>query len=468
MHNPVVSPELAFISEIVQHQKTYFQKNKTLEISFRLNQLKKLKEAILSRETAIHEALYKDLKKSEPESYITETGLVIKEIEEAIAKTAKWAKPKRVSTPLFFAPGTSKIHPEPYGTVLIISPWNYPFQLLMSPLVGAISAGNTVVCKPSECAPHTAAIIKEILESIYPPEYIAVVEGGIPESTALLKERWDYIFFTGSTHVGRIVYQSAAKFLTPVTLELGGKSPCIVDKDIHLENTARRIVWGKFMNVGQTCIAPDYILVHKDIKRALIDKIQEKIKQFYGEDPQESEDYGRIINERNFDRLVGMINQDKVVFGGKSDRSDKYISPTIMDNVTPDDAIMQEEIFGPIIPIMTYENIEEAIGMVNSGEKPLALYIFTRNKNLSDRVLKECPSGGGCVNDTVVHIGNPHLPFGGVGESGIGAYHSEASFGTFSHYKSILHKSPAIDLDVRYAPWGKNYSKLKFLLKNML
>ncbi len=469
MQNPVtVDPKLSFIPEITSTQKSFFKSGKTLDVSFRVQQLKKLKEAIVSREDAIHEALYKDLKKSTPEAYITETGLVVKEIEEAIAKTHKWAKPRKVKTPLFFAPGASKIHPEPYGTVLIIAPWNYPFQLMFSPLVGAICAGNTVVCKPSECAPHTGAIIKEIIESIYPPEYIAVVEGGIPESTALLKERWDYIFFTGSTHVGRIVYQAAAKHLTPVTLELGGKSPCIVDSNIHLENTARRIVWGKFMNVGQTCIAPDYLLVKKDIKDALLEKIQEKITQFYTDNPQESEDYGRIINERNFDRLVSLIDQKKVIFGGKTDRGDKYISPTIMDGVTRDDDIMQQEIFGPLIPVIEYDSIDEAIDFVNAGEKPLALYIFTKDTSLSDRVLKECPSGGGCVNDTVVHIGNPNLPFGGVGESGIGAYHSEASFDTFSHNKSVLHKSPSIDLDVRYAPWGKNYSKLKFLLKNML
>lgn len=469
MQNPVtVSEKLTYIKDIVQNQKDYFKSNETLSVSFRVKHLKKLKACVEKYETEIHTALYNDLKKSAPEAFITETSIVIKEIEEAIHKTPSWAKPRRVSTPLFFAPGTSKKHPEPYGTTLIISPWNYPFQLLFAPLVGAISAGNTVVCKPSECSPHTTAISKKIIEEVFAPEYVAVVEGAVPESTALLRERWDYIFFTGSTHVGRIVYQAAAKHLTPVTLELGGKSPCIVDKNIHLENTARRIVWGKFLNLGQTCIAPDYMLVHKDIKSTLIEKIKEKIQQFYTENPQESEDYGRIINQKNFDRLAGLIEPNKVVFGGQTDRDDLYISPTLMDNVSLDAPIMQEEIFGPILPIMEYENIDDAINLINDREKPLALYIFSKTKSLCDRVLKECPSGGATVNDTVMHIGNPNLPFGGVGESGIGAYHSESSFETFSHIKSVLHKAPGIDLDIRYAPWGKNFSKLRFLVNKLM
>ncbi len=466
----VVSPSinLSQISDIVKSQKEYFNTGKTLSISFRIKQLKKLHDAIILHENEIHEALYKDLKKSTPEAYITETGLVLKEIEEAIQKTKRWAKPRRVKTPLFFAPASSKIHPEPYGNVLIISPWNYPFQLLFSPLVGAIAAGNTILCKPSEHSIHTTAVSKKIIESIFDPQYITVVEGAVEESTALLKEKWDYIFFTGSTHVGRIVYQAAAKHLTPVTLELGGKSPCIVDKNINLENTARRIVWGKFLNLGQTCIAPDYLLVHKDIKNDLIQRIKEKINQFFGENPQESEDYGRIINQRNFDRLSHLIDENKVIFGGQTDRDDKYIAPTLLDGISLDDAIMQEEIFGPLLPIIEWENLDEVIQLINQREKPLALYMFSKNSSHNNRILKECPSGGACINDTVVHIGNPNLPFGGVGESGIGAYHSQASFDTFSHLKSVLHKSPAIDLEVRYAPWKKNFGKLKFLLKNML
>ncbi len=468
MKNPVtVSEDLSYISDIVQKQKDYFRQGETKDVGFRIKQLKKLKSIILKKEDAIHKALYDDLRKSEPEAYITETGLVIKEIEEAIAKTPKWAKPKRVKTPLFFSPAASKIHPEPYGTALIISPWNYPFQLLFSPLVGAIAAGNTIVCKPSELSPHTTAITKEILDE-FNDEYITVVEGGIPESTALLRERWDYVFFTGSTNVGRIVYQAAAKHLTPVTLELGGKSPCIIDKNINLENTARRLVWAKYLNVGQTCIAPDYLFVHKDIKEQLLTRVKEKIAQFYGENPQESEDYGRIINERHFDRLCGLLDEDKIIYGGNTDRDDKYISPTFMDGVSRDDKVMQQEIFGPILPIMEYENIDDVIDFVNDGEKPLALYIYSRDKSITDKVLNSCSSGGATVNDSVVHIGNPNLPFGGVGESGIGAYHSVASFETFSHMKSVLHKSPGIDLDVRYAPWGKNYGKLRMLVKRFL
>jgi acyl-CoA reductase-like NAD-dependent aldehyde dehydrogenase len=469
MDNPTVAaPELALIQNIVARQRAYFKKGETLKVDFRLRYLKKLRDAILLKEDVIHEALHKDLGKSAPEAFVTETGIIMNELNETISSTVNWAKPRKVNTPLFFLPGTSKIHPEPYGNTLIIAPWNYPYQLLMSPLIGAIAAGNTVVVKPSEVSPHITAVVKEILESVFPPEYVAVVEGGVPESTALLNEKWDYIFFTGSTHVGRIVYQAAAKHLTPVTLELGGKSPCIVDKDIHLENTARRIVWGKFVNLGQTCIAPDYLMVHKDIKEKLVNKIQEKLQQFYGENPQQSEDYGRIVSHRHFDRLVRLMDQDKIIYGGQTDRDDRYISPTLLDGVSPDDPIMQEEIFGPILPMMEWENLDEVVDFVNNRDKPLALYVYTRNNKISDRVLTECSSGGACINDSVVHIGNPNLPFGGVGASGIGAYHGRASFDTFSHLKSVMHRSASIDLDIRYAPWGKNYSKLKFLVKKFL
>ncbi len=469
MQNPVsVAPELAYIPEVIAKQKSYFRKGETLDVSFRVKQLKKLKKAVEENMDAIHKALFDDLGKSEAEAYLTETGVTLKEIEAAILSVEKWARPRKVSTPLFFVPAKSKILPEPFGTTLIISPWNYPFQLLISPIVGALAAGNTIVCKPSECAPATAKVVEKILTDIYPPEYVAVIQGGVPESTALLRERFDFIFFTGSTHVGRIVYQAAAKYLTPVVLELGGKSPCIVDKDIHLENTARRIVWGKHMNLGQTCIAPDYLFVHKSVKGKLIERMKEKVKQFYGDDPQKSEDYGRIINHKNFDRLASMIDQDKVIFGGQTDRDDKYIAPTFMDNVSREDAVMQEEIFGPILPIMEYESLDEVIDFVNEGEKPLALYMFSKNDKNVRRVLKECSSGGACVNDTVMHFANANLPFGGVGESGIGAYHGEASFEVFSHKKSVLHKSFAMDLDIRYAPWKKNLSKLKFLMKNLV
>ncbi len=469
MQNPAsITDNLSYIKEQVDRQKAFFKTGKTLDVNFRVEQLKKLQKIILEKEDAIHEALYKDLKKSAPEAYITETGLVVKDIEDAIKNTPKWAKPRKVKTPLFFMPGKSKVHSEPYGTVLIVGPWNYPYQLVMLPLIGAMAAGNNIVIKPSECSPHTTAIIKEIIEGNFDEDYISIIEGGVPESTALLKEKFDYIFFTGSTHVGKIVYQAAAKHLTPVTLELGGKSPCIVDKNINLDNTASRIIFGKYVNVGQTCIAPDYLLVHKDVKDALIAKMKEKIAQFYGENPQESEDYGRIINERNFDRLKSLIDEEKVIYGGKTDRDDKYMSPTFMDNVSREDRVMQEEIFGPIFPIMEWENLDEVIDFVNSDEKPLALYMYSKDQKRVDRVLKYCSSGGACINDSLVHIANPHLPFGGVGASGIGSYHGDESFRTFSHEKSVLHKSSSVDLDVRYAPWGKNYGKLRFLLKNGL
>lgn len=465
MATAIIEKTPSIVKSIVNEQRSYFKSGKTKSVSFRIKQLKQLKKAIIAYESRILEALYKDLRKCETEGYLTEVGFVLNDLEEAIAKTKRWAKPKPVGTPLFHQKGESYIYPEPYGVTLIIAPWNYPFQLLLAPLVGAIAAGNCCVLKPSEYAVHTSNVMQEMIAEHFEPGYLTVVEGGVESSKNLLAERFDYIFFTGSTQVGKIVYQAAAKHLTPVTLELGGKSPCIIDKHIHLEYAAKRIVFGKLLNVGQTCIAPDYLLVHKDVKEKLIKEIKKQIVSFYGEDASKSDDYGRIINEKHFDRLCNLLDENKIIFGGKTDRKDKYIAPTLMDGVTMDDTVMQEEIFGPILPILEFSELEEVIDIVNAGTKPLALYCFSKRQSRVDKIVHNISSGGVCVNDTIMHIANPNLPFGGVGDSGIGAYHSESSFSTFSHQKSVLHKSFLVDVPVRYPPFGGNLKLLKPLLK---
>jgi len=455
----------SIVKSIVAEQRNYFKTGDTKAVSFRIKQLKRLKQAILAYESKILDALYKDLRKCETEGYLTEVGFVLNDLEEAIAKTKRWAKPKQVATPLFHQKGSSYIHPEPLGVTLIVGPWNYPFQLLLAPLIGAIAAGNTCVLKPSEYSIHTSNTVAEMIAEYFEPGFLTVVEGGVESSKNLLAERFDYIFFTGSTQVGKIVYQAAAKHLTPVTLELGGKSPCIVDKYIHLEYAAKRIVFGKLINVGQTCIAPDYLLVHTDIKEKLVKEIKKQIVSFYGEDPSKSDDYGRIINEKHFDRLCKLLDENKIVFGGKTDRKNKYIAPTLMDDVTMDDAVMQEEIFGPILPIIEFTEIDDAIDMINAGSKPLALYCFSKRGSRVDKVVRNTSSGGVCINDTIMHIANPNLPFGGVGDSGIGAYHSESTFKTFSHQKSVMHKSFLVDVPMRYPPFGGSLKLLKPLLK---
>ncbi len=457
----------AHITKIIEKQRSYFATGATRDVKFRIQQLKKLKEAVVKREKALLEALYKDLRKCETEGYLTEIGIVMNDIKEAIDNTRKWSKNKHVPTPLFHAKAHSYIKSDPYGTVLLIAPWNYPFQLAVAPLVGAIAAGNTVILKPSEYAVHTSKALTELITDIFDEEFVAVVEGGIPESQALLNEKFDYIFFTGSTNVGRIVYQAAAKHLTPVTLELGGKSPCIVDEKTHIEYTAKRLVSGKLINVGQTCIAPDYLLVHTNVKDKLIGEVKKQIKSFYGENPQESADYGRIINKKHFNRLKSMMeNSGEIISGGRTDEKDLYIEPTLLDNVMKDDPVMQEEIFGPLLPVLSYTRLEDAIQFVNENPKPLALYMFSKSQKNIDKVMDETSSGGVCINDTVMHFANPNLPFGGVGASGIGAYHGKTSYDTFSHQKGILHKSFLVDAAIRYAPYGGNNSTLlKMMLK---
>ena len=460
----LTEPNTAHIKALVEKQRNYFATGATKDLKFRKEMLKKLKNAISNNEQAITEALHKDLRKHEFEAYATEIGFVLVDLKKAINSIEKWARPRTVPTPLFHFNGKSYVQPEPRGVTLIVSPWNYPFQLLFAPLVGNIAAGNTSVLKPSELAPATSAVAAKIIAETFSPEYIATVEGGIRESQALLDEKFDYIFFTGGTNVGRIVYQAAAKHLTPVTLELGGKSPCIVDRDANISMTAKRIVWGKFVNAGQTCIAPDYILVDKSVKAKLVAKMIEYIQKFFGDDAQKSDAYPRIINEKHHQRLTSYLEDGNVLFGGRHDESDRYIEPTLLDGVSPESGVMTDEIFGPILPILEYDNIKETIDFINARPKPLAMYIFCKNESKVQRILGETSAGGVTVNDTLLHIANGYLPFGGVGESGIGAYHGQLSFDIFSHQKAVLRRTFLVDDPVRYAPYKLNIGWLRKLM----
>lgn len=461
----VISEQEQIVATMKKH-RAYFATHATKNIDFRIEQLKKLRAAIQANEKALIEALHKDLRKSTFESYATELSLIYHEIDKTIKKIKKWARPKKVGTPLLNFKSSSYLHKDPYGVVLIISPWNYPVQLLFMPLIGAMAAGNCVVLKPSEVAPNTSALVTKIIETNFERQYISIFEGGVPTSQGLLAQKFDYIFFTGSTFVGKIVYQAAAKHLTPVTLELGGKSPCIVDKDVDIKMAAKRIAWGKLINVGQTCIAPDYLYVHKDVKYELVSLIKKNIEKMYGQDPYKSKDLGRIISDKHVSRLQKMLSGGgDVIFGGEVNANEKYMAPTLMDNVSPEHAVMQEEIFGPILPIMDFEDVNEVINFVNEGEKPLALYIFSNNKQFTNKVLKETSSGDAAVNDVVSYMINDNLPFGGVGASGLGGYHGKFSFDTFSHTKSVTYRSNIIDPPVRYAPYKMSLGMLKTIFK---
>ena len=450
------------VQTLLCQQRAFFNTRQTQEIDFRLAQLKALKQAILNRQEDIVAAIHADLGKPKFESYLTEIS-VTQEIDYAIKHLRGWAKPQKVSTSLVTFPSSAYIRPEPLGVVLIISPWNYPFQLMIAPLVGAIAAGNCALLKPSELAPHTSQIITQIIQDTFAPHYIAVVEGDIETSQALLEEQFDHIFFTGGTAIGKVIMAAAAQHLTPVTLELGGKSPCIVDRNVHLEHTARRIVWGKFLNAGQTCVAPDYLLVDRQIKPALLAALQKTLHEFYGNDPAQSPDYGRIISDRHFSRLADLL-QGKILMGGETKAEERYIAPTLIDQVSWTDAIMQDEIFGPILPILEYEDLGEAIAQINARPKPLALYIFSKNKQVQNRVLQETSSGGVAINETIMQISPYTLPFGGVGSSGMGSYHGKFSFDTFSHRKSIFYKSFWLDIKLRYAPYA---GKLEWVKRMM-
>jgi aldehyde dehydrogenase (NAD+) len=441
----------------IENQRIFFSTDQTKDISFRLRQLRKLKQSILQNKEKIENALWEDLHKSPEESYLTEISIVTGEIDNHIKHLKKWAKTKRVSTPIHLLPSSSKVIYEPLGVALIVAPWNYPFQLLMNSLVGAISSGCCSVLKPSPYTPNIAKVMEEMIFEIFAPEYICVVQGGRETNTMLFNQRFDIIFLTGSPSLGKVVMKAAAQHLTPVVLELGGKSPCIVDADANINIAARRIAWGKMINAGQSCIAPDYLFAHHTIKDELLDKIARNIKEMYGSNIKASRFYPRIVNQQAIDRLEKLMNQGKIHSGGEIDEKERFVAPTIIDNVNPDFLIMQEEIFGPILPVMTFEHIDETIEYINKNERPLAFYYFGKNKNAKE-VLAKTTSGGACINDTMMHIANHNLPFGGVGNSGMGKYHGHESFLAFSNKRAVVTTPTWIDLPLKYVPF--KYFKL--------
>lgn len=440
--------------ELLQKQKDFFRLQQTKEISFRKKALKKLQQEIIKREDVICDALYADFKKPKFETLAAETQFVLAELKHVLKNIDYWASRERVSSSWMNWPSADYIYKEPYGAVLIIAPWNYPFQLAIAPLIGAIAAGNTAVVKPSEVTPHTAAVVSEIINAVFDSVHVAVVEGGVEVSQKLLGEKWDYIFFTGSTHVGKIVYESAAKHLTPVTLELGGKNPCIVDETAAISLSAKRIVWGKFLNAGQTCIATDYILVHHTIKDKLVAALQQRITKFYGKNMEESPDFSRTVSQKHYSGLKEMLKGEDIIFGGNSNDADNYISPTLVNEPQLDSKLMAGEIFGPILPIISYTTDEDIHRHIMNYGKPLATYVFSKSKKFQKKIIDTYSFGGGAINDTVIQITNKKLPFGGVGHSGIGAYHGKTSFDIFSHHKAIIKKANWFDAPLRYPPYN--------------
>ncbi|AIN74046.1 aldehyde dehydrogenase [Flavobacterium psychrophilum] len=438
--------------------------NNLPSISQRKDALKKLLKNIIIHEEEILEALYKDFKKPRFEGIVTETSYIISELKNTINKIDSWSKPKWVFPSLLNFPSSDYIYSEPYGKVLIISPWNYPFQLAISPLIAAVAAGNTVTLKPSELTPYTSGILSKIIRESFEVKHVVVVTGDYTIAQDLLKKRWDYIFFTGSVTVGKIVAKAAAENLTPITLELGGKNPCIVDESANLQLAAKRIIWGKILNAGQTCIAPDYILVHHKMKSKLINYLIDEIKKALGENPQESEDFARIINLKNWERQLSLIENQNIISGGQSSKNDFYLAPTLLDEPHLDSPVMKDEIFGPILPILSYQSKTDIESTISKYEKSLSLFIFSENKSFIKEVLNKYSFGGGCVNDTIIHFSNSRLPFGGVGHSGIGAYHGKLSFDTFSHKKSIVRKGNWLDLPLRYAPYKNKVNIIKRIL----
>lgn len=449
------------IPHIIGKQKTFFKSQKTKDVAYRIELLKSLKHEIVKHENAIYEALKKDFKKSEFESFLSEFGLVISELNLAIKNLKKWAKPKRIKSSVLTFPSKDYIYKEPYGTVLIIGPWNYPFLLTMEPLIMAIAAGNTVVLKPSELTEHTSKLVSNIVKNVFKEDVADTVLGGIDVATELLAQRWDYIFFTGSVPVGKIIAKAAAKHLTPVTLELGGKSPCIVDETIDLKLAAKRIIWGKFLNGGQTCIAADYLIVHQKVKAAFIEALKNEIEKAFTKTPKNSSDFPRIINKKNTERLQRLLKGSEIVFGGEIEVNECYISPTLVEVSNLENPLMSEEIFGPILPIITYTSEKDLESIIWNFEKPLAFYIFSNNKDFVESTIKKFEFGGGVINDLLIHFGNHRLPFGGVGHSGMGAYHGKLGFDTFSHEKAIIKRGNWMDPPVRYAPYS--LKKLKVL-----
>ncbi len=453
--------------EIVKIQRDFFNKQTTKDIEYRKNALIRLEANIIKYEKEIYNALDKDLKKCEFEAYTTEVGGVLREVRLAIKNIDSWTKPKRISTPIHLMPARSFVVSEPYGVTLIISPFNYPFSLIMKPLIGALAAGNTAFLRPSEAALHTADVVEKIISESFDDEFVIVIRGDSTVTEKLLKERFDYIFFTGGVTVGKIIMKAAAEFLTPVTLELGGKSPAIVTESADIKNAANRIIWGKYLNVGQTCIAPDYVLVHKSVSKDFLDNSKKSIHDFYGGNIQKNNEYGRIINLKQYQRIEKLleIEKDKIVHGGETDSNEKFISPTIIYPVNFEDKIMGDEIFGPILPIIEYSSLDDIITTLNNREKPLALYLFTRDQNVEARVLKEISFGGGGINETMIHYVNENLPFGGVGNSGMGTYHGKHSFDTFSHKKSILKRIGGFTIDLMNPPYKNKLDIIKRFLR---
>lgn len=446
----LTSTNIGRVGEIRAKQESYFRSGATLDVRTRKANLVAFEKAVLKWEKPLCEALWKDLHKSYEESYIAEVSILLGEIRTHIRNVGKWTRPQRRPTPMKLFPSRSKIISEPLGTALIISPWNYPVQLLLTPLVGVISSGCTAVLKPSPYVPEVSDVIEKMIRDTFPEEYVAVVQGDRDVNTALLEQRWDMIFFTGSHSFGRAVMAAAAKNLTPVVLELGGKSPCIIDKDADIEVAAKRVAWGKSLNAGQTCIAPDYLMLHKNIKDKFLSELEKAFGELLGDDPQKSEHFVRIVNDAAFERLKGYLADGEVVFGGKTDKSERYFSPTVLDHVSPDSPVMQEEIFGPIFPVQTFSSLDEVIRFVSMREKPLALYYFGSQ---GDKVLKHTTSGGSCINDVIMHIANENVPFGGVGMSGMGSYHHKRTFDVFTHYRSVISTPTWIDLPFRYMPY---------------
>ncbi|MFL1633161.1 aldehyde dehydrogenase [Staphylococcus epidermidis] len=459
---------MTIIRDKFNNSKAFFNTHKTKNLKFRKQQLKLLSKNIKNHENELLDALYKDLGKSKVEAYATEIGMLLKSIKLMRKELKNWSKTKQTDTPLYLFPTKSYIKKEPYGTVLIIGPFNYPVQLVFEPLIGAIAAGNTAIVKPSELTPHVAIVIKDIIEDTFDEAYVSVVEGGIEETQTLLSLPFDYMFFTGSEKVGKIVYEAAARKLIPVTLELGGKSPVIVDDTANIKVASERISFGKFTNAGQTCVAPDYILVQRKVKNDLIKALKKTITEFYGENIEKSPDFGRIVNQKHFNRLNDLIqiHKDNVVFGGNSSKEDLYIEPTLLDNITNDNKIMKEEIFGPILPIITYDNFDEVLEIIQSKSKPLSLYLFSEDENMTHRVVEELSFGGGAINDTLMHLANPNLPFDGVGSSGIGQYHGKYSFDTFSHMKSYTFKSTRLESSLFFPPYKGKFKYIKTFFKN--
>lgn len=435
------------------------------DINYRKQSLIKLLNCVQQYEQDIIDALYNDFKKPAFEAITTETGYILTELNQTIKNLHSWAKPQQVLPSFINFPSTDYIYKEPYGKVLIISPWNYPYQLALCPLIAAVAAGNQVVLKPSELTPNTAKIITKIITETFDKNHVECVEGGVEVTTALLAKRWDYIFFTGSVAVGKIVAKAAAENLTPITLELGGKNPCIIDATANLKLAAKRIVWGKFINAGQTCIAPDYILVSEKIKTEFVELLKKEITSAYGENPEISSDFPRIINEKNWKRQVALLENQTILFGGKTNDTDFYIAPTLVDEPSLDSLVMKDEIFGPILPILSFKNENDLETIISRYEKPLSLYVFTENNAFAELIIQKYSFGGGCINDTVIHFSNKRLPFGGVGQSGIGAYHGKLSFNIFSHQKSVLKKANWLDLPLRYAPYQGKLNLIKTVLK---